>query len=252
MMNSLIKKLDIPDKATVNKTLYKKLFYENGNLNKPETKVFTENIDKIIMWYSFTEDTINIRPYKDEVREYEEVAVIQVIINDKSKANRIGDIIQRSIQYPTIIILTIGNEIQINCALKRINKADNSKITIEEITRTTWLDIENLSEIEKDFVSSLSLNQLSFANFYRFYMDIFNRIFLLNFSQYAKDYKILFTKDLEKIKETQYMINILDVTLESFRKEIKIEDNFSKKVNLNVSIKVLEEKKKGLIDEVLS
>lgn len=252
MIDALVQKLNIPEQSVVNSTFFKKLFYENTDLSKKEIEIFKKNIDKITMLFSFTEDTINIRPYKDEERDYDEIAVFQISINDKSKVNKIGNIVQRTIPYPTIIIFTLENEIQVNVATKRINKADASKNTIEEIISTHWINIDNLTEIEKDFIETINMRELPFTNCYRFYMDIFNKIFLLNTSKYINDYKTLLTKDIDNIKKLQYEISNLEVNIEEIRKAFKKENSFNKKIEYNVAIKKLEEKKIQTINDLLS
>lgn len=242
---------NISKRTVVNITIFKKIFYEEGGLNKSEMKIFTDNIDKITLLFSFTEDNMNIKPYIDEDREYDEIAIIQVAINDKSKSGKIGEIIQRTIQYPIVILFTMGDEVQINVATKIINKSDESKNVVEKTIRTHWINKSNLTKIEKDFFKSLDMKELSFANFHRFYMDIFDRVFMLNTAAYTKDYNILLIKDIEKIKEIQNKINIIELTLDQLRKKIKKEDNFSRKVNLNIKIKTIEEEKNRLIGRLL-
>ena len=214
--------------------------------------MFTNNIEKITMLFLLNEDNINIRPYKDEVRDYEEIAIIQISINDKSKSNMIGEIVQSTIPYPTIIIFTMDDEVQINVATKMINKVDSSKNTVETMISSYWLNINNISIIEKEFIESLSIVNLSFANFYRFYMDIYNRVFLLNTSQYFNEYKSLLAKNIEIVKKSYYEIHDLDFTLERLRREIKKEDNFSRKAKLNVEIKSLEKETKIMINKILN
>ena len=164
----------------------------------------------------------------------------------------IGEIVQSTIPYPTIIIFTMDDEVQINVATKMINKVDSSKNTVETMISSYWLNINNISIIEKEFIESLSIVNLSFANFYRFYMDIYNRVFLLNTSQYFNEYKSLLAKNIEIVKKSYYEIHDLDFTLERLRREIKKEDNFSRKAKLNVEIKSLEKETKIMINKILN
>lgn len=252
MIDLLTDRFGIPKESLINKTIFKKLFYENGNLNKSEVGVFTNNIKKITLLFSLNEGSINIKSYRDDIREYEELAIIQIDINDKTKSNRVGEIVQRTIPYPIIIIFNNEDEIQLNLASKTINKADTSKNTIEEIIRSHWIDRRNLNPIEEDFIESLNLKELSFSNFYAFYMDIFNRVFLLKVAQYTGGYKILLSEDLDRIKGIERSIYEKEKKLNSLRREIRREDNFSRKLKLNIKIKTLEEDLNNLIKGLLN
>jgi len=246
-----MEKFNIPEKTVVNSTLYKNHFYEEGKLNKSEMKIFADNIEKITLLFSLTEDNMNIKPYRDDNMEYEEIAIIQVAIDNKLKSNKIGDIIQRTIPYPTLVLFTLDDEIQMNLSCKRINKADKSKNLIEKTIRTHWINRNKLTQIEKDFFESLSMENLSFANFYKLYMDIFHRAIMLNTADFTKDYKVLLTKDIEKIKRIKNQIDITQLTIDESKKKIKKEDNFNRGLELNMRIKVFEEKIQQLVDEIL-
>ena len=52
-------------------------------------------------------------------------------------------------------------------------------------------------------------------------------------------------------KEIQNQIDIVELTIDESKKEIKKEDNFSRKLELNMKIKIVEEKIQQLVDEIL-
>lgn len=52
-------------------------------------------------------------------------------------------------------------------------------------------------------------------------------------------------------KEIQNQIDIVELTIDESKKEIKKEDNFIRKLELNMKIKIVEEKIQQLVDEIL-
>jgi len=130
MAHKLYEKMNIPASCEVDNTIFKKLFYENANMNSSDKEIFTNHIDKIVWKYSFKEENLNIKGYKTDELDYEEIAVIEVSLNNDKKHKRITEIIQNTIPYPLILVFVIEDRILLNTASKRVNKVDVSKNTI--------------------------------------------------------------------------------------------------------------------------
>lgn len=250
LIDKFLEKLNIPASCEVNKTIFKKLFYENGSMNKQDKDIFASHINKITWLYSLKEDTINIQSYKDDENEYEEIAFIQAELNGELKFKRVSEIIQRTIPYPVILVFTYKNKILLNAVLKKINKADESKNTVGEFIFTDWVDFFNLSERETQFLDSLNIKGLSFDNFYKFYLDLVDRINLFNASKYQDDYESLMNKNVNEVNEISARIEELEKQILQFKNKIKKEAHFSRKVDMNINIKKLEMKKQSLINEL--
>lgn len=250
MFDIFIKELNIPAKCRVGKKIFKKVFYENASFNKRDKEIFTEEIKGIEWLFSLKSDTINIQPYMDEDKEYEEIAIIKVDVVSDKRIKKICEIIQKTIPYPLILIFNIEDEILINAALKRANKADESKNTIKEYLYTDWIDLYNLSDNEDKFLKSLNLNSLSFTNFYNLYMDIVNRINLLNATKYRKKYEVISDEKARDIKKISDAIENTDKEINDLRNKMKKAVGFNKKVELNMRIKQLKEQRKVLIEKL--
>jgi hypothetical protein len=100
-----------------------------------------------------------------------------------TKIDDIIKIIHNIIPNPCIITLQYNDYIYISTATKRINKNDKTKQVIEEYFDTSKLDLDYLSEIEKEFLKDINIKNNSFENFKRFYLDISNKIFIFNIQE---------------------------------------------------------------------
>ncbi|ACB83960.1 DUF4391 domain-containing protein [Natranaerobius thermophilus] len=250
MKEILSENMKVPDSCEVNKPIYKKLFYENAYLGKKDQELLSKNIEKITWLYSFKPDTINILPYNDKEREYEEIAVIEVLLREQSHIKRIAEIIQLTIPYPLIIIFNYGQKILFNVAHKRVNMSDESRNTYEELIFTDWVDLASLNKNDKKFIKSLDITKFSFTNFYWFYSDFVDRINIFNVSLYADEY--LLEHDANDLKQIHDEIKDLEQRISQLQSDLKKEDHFNKKVKMNVEIKKLKEEKKNLIDKLNS
>jgi hypothetical protein len=237
IIETFYKKLAIPDDCHLGKRVYKKLFYENAKLGVTDKKAFTNDIEEIDWIYTLKPETINISSYEDEGKEYHEIAIIQVALKETTRYKRIAQIIQRAIPYPVFIVFMHDSSIAFNVAMKRINRADSEKITIDEFHDTNWIDLEKLTDYESRFLESCDIKGFSYNNFFTFYSDIVKRIIALNcaelsgvFSVDSKHLEHDRAKVLNSIKKLQHMQTEL-------RSELKKESQFNRKVELNVQIK---------------
>jgi len=248
-LNLLYKSMNIPLSCEVGNTLFKKLFYENASMSVKDKEIFKEHIKKITWKYSFKADTINILSYKDDEREYKEVALIEVDLEEDSKVKRIAEIIQRTIPYPLILAFSYKGSVLINVAHKKVNKVDESKDIVEELLYTDWIDFNSLEPRNDSFLESINIKLLSFANFYKFYSDFVDKINVYNASGYQKDV-YLNKLNASEIKVITDQIEEFEKKIIEIKNSIKKEKHFNKKMKMNIEIKKFEEKKNKLIQSL--
>ena len=158
--------LNIPDSCFIGNTIYKKLFYKIADLSGSDKSLFTDTINKVIWLYCLKPETINVPAYKDEVRDYPEIEVIEVLVHKDYKLKRIAEIIMRTIPYPMLLIFKLGDKRQFYVAHQRSSQSDSSKNTIEEFIATDWLYSDSA------LFAKLDIKQMRFTNFYALYSDI--------------------------------------------------------------------------------
>lgn len=236
----MYKCLNIPDSCFIGNTIYKKLFYENADLSTNDKSLFTDTINKVTWLYCLKPETINISAYKDEVREYPEVEVIEVLLHKDYKLKRIAEIIMRTIPYPMVLIFRLEGKVKFYVAHQRTNQSDSSKNTIEEFISTDWLESDGA------LFDKLDIKQMRFANFYALYSDIVDTISIYNLSTFIPT-----DDNITGIEARELLIKIEDIEQEitSLRAKLKKESQFNRKMELNIEIKRLEQNKNKLLGE---
>ncbi|HFU4371687.1 TPA: DUF4391 domain-containing protein [Streptococcus suis] len=190
--------------------------------------------------YCLKPETINIQAYKDEVRDYPEIEVIEVLIHKDYKLKRIAEIIMRTIPYPMLLIFMLEDKRQLYVAHQRINQNDSSKNTIEEFIATEWLDNDSDSAL----FAKLDIKQMRFTNFFVLYSDIVDTISIYNLST------IIPTDDNisgAEARELSAQIKVIEQEITSLRAKLKKESQFNLKMELNIEIKRLEQNKNKLL-----
>lgn len=226
-------KLEIPKENIYKQFVPKNQFYQHGNFNQSEKNIFINYIERITLYSQLTRANTNINIYKDDVRTYEEVAIFLIQLRGKDNIDRIARLIMETIPYPMILIGQYENKYIFYGANQRDNKVDNTKIILDKIYNTGFIDKES------KFVEKINYKNLSKVNFYEFYNDYINAI--INFNLEKRNIKVRENKEetLEKIEKLEEEIILL-------KNKMKNEKQFNKKMDINIKIKEKERKLKKL------
>lgn len=238
--------MSIPEKCLLNKPLFKKLFQEHADLDITDKKALKDDIDKIRWVYTLKPSTLNIEPYRDDVREYDEIAIIQIDVTSATRAQRIAAFVNKAIPYPIVLVFSFADTIAISVADKRINQADKSKWVVEDAWMTEWFNPDAPNEAQQKFMQDLTVKSLSFVNFYAFYTDIKNRVIALNSATRSGSYQIVSAEKTKDRRESLTKITELEREITELRSALKKETQFNKKLELNVSVKERQEAIKQL------
>lgn len=235
---------NIPKSCEVNNTIFKKLFYENGDLSTADKKLLTEGIGKITWLYCLKPDTINIRPYQDETREYNEIEVLEVSLVNLSKIERLAEIIMRTIPYPMVLIFRFQEQWSIWTAHQRKSLKDETKNALEAFVHTNWLvDTKRLED-------RLDIKKMNFANFYSLYNDMVDQISILNLNGMLTKDSIIMTG--EEARKITIELNSLEQEITRNMAMLKNESQFNSKLKLNRKIKQCENRKDQLLEEIIN
>ena len=233
---AIFEKLNFPPESSIGRIISKENFYSQIKFTKAEKKLFTENIKRIYLENTLNRDSINIDEYKDETREYAEIEVVRIVLNEKKGVQKITEIVNRAISNPVIIVFECSEEYLLALAHKRINLADKSENTTEEILYTDWLSEDS------PLWERLDIYRFSFRDFYTFYSGFADEtaIFL---AEKITDKKTDGETARKILKENERY----EKEIESLRSELKKATEFNKKMEINLKIKRLEKEKTEVI-----
>lgn len=247
-MENINEFLGLPKGCLVNTRMPKKAFTENPEfeLKKEEKTILKEEIDSIYFEYSLKPQLLNIPRYEDDNVRYEEVEIFKVKINNENKYSKICELIQKYIQYPMFIIVEHNNFIRLNAAIKKVNKVDNSKLIIDEMIYTDWINKDELTEKEIAFLKSLSINNFNTSNLFSVYEGYLNCIRSFAVAKYKSEFEVKPISEVSNDIKVLDKITNLENEVVSLRNNIKKEPNMGAKVELNVKIKKIEKEIESL------
>lgn len=235
--------IDFPKAAYWGKRVPKKHFVENDSLPSKDRKLIRENVGHINWVYTLKPETCKILPYKDDERDYPEIAVLNVALNSDKSYRRIAEILHRVIPYPLIICLRSEDTVfSLSIAHKRFSLSESGAVVSEAATTTEWLREMNLSDIDRKFMQSLSWSNLPQQNYKKTYDAIYDAFIAYECSAFSGNYTV---GNTAKRVEILSKCREIDAQKSELRAKLK-KASFNAQVELNVKIKTLEHKRQSL------
>lgn len=249
-MNIFYEKLNIPKNCIVDNTVFKKAFLENADLLAFDKKIINEHIKKVTWKYCLKPDTINIQPYKSDERDYLEIEIMEIQLNEDSKVKRIAEIIMRAIPYPILLVLVKDNQIQLVTGDMRKNLSDSSKVTVEDFSFTGWIDLNSEDIFRDNLFAELNISKLSYINFYEMYKDITAKVNLYNVSKIKGSVVNVENVSNSDIKYAYDRIKSIETEILALKSKIKKATSIKEKVELNIQIDKLKKESEELKSKI--
>lgn len=200
---------------------------QHGRAGDVLKQSLTSNADVSIMTNRFS-----IFAYQEMRREFSSLNSLRILLSN-----------------PFVLIMNSEDHMLLSLSPKRINRADNTKRTIESSISTDWIDTKNLGEFETLFLESLSLSSMSHENLYKLYEAIIERISALQSSKYVSAFTIPIDGAAQRLGLDQ--IASLQRRMSECRNRLKKADQFNEKMQITIEIKEIEKQidlaKQGLL-----
>ncbi|EOX1292718.1 DUF4391 domain-containing protein [Vibrio cholerae] len=250
--------LNVPSSCVLNKSLFKKMFQQHANLDAKDKKALKDDVDKIRWLYTLKPSIIKIAPYSDDLRDYGELAFLVVELSSAKNTERLGQLINRAIPYPTVIFFVlaeskgteandepdieerqkehVNEQLAICVADKRINKADKEKWVIEALQLSPWLKLISKTESEQEFLNSLTFTSLPHSNLWQFYQGIMARVQALQCAEISGRFHLASAEAAQQQAGQLNRYRSIENDIKKLRAQIK-QAEFSQQVVLNTQIK---------------
>lgn len=248
-MDKFYEKLNISENCLANQTIFKKTFLESVDFLAFDKKLINDHIKKVVWKYCLKPDNTNIPVYKDNEREYYEIEIIEVQLNETNKVKRIAEIIMRAIPYPILLVFTKDNQIQLVSGDMRKNLSDSSKVTVDNFVYTDWFEIESGNLFVEKLLADLNFKLFNSTNFYLMYRDLEAKLNNFNIAKLKDTVEVSTSINVSDTDRKKYYdeIKSIDIKIESIQKQLKKNSPLNEKVEASVKIKALKDRKEQLL-----
>jgi len=120
----LVAALGLPPDAHVGRRVPKKLLIDNGAPTTADKRAINDGVEELIWLAVLKPNTIGVPDYRDDVREYLEIAVLQLILRAGAKMPRLIALTHRAVPYPVLLLVAQPKGINISAAHKRWSQGE--------------------------------------------------------------------------------------------------------------------------------
>lgn len=171
-VQGLIAALALPASCRVDQRIPKKLLVENGAPTPTDKRTLTEGIEEIQWVATLKPVTMGVPEYRDEAREYLEVAILHIVLRPDAKAARIAELTHRAVPYPLLLLLTAPDGLRLSMAHIRWAQNDAGKVILDGALLSVALaNAQPLSAVEAEFIQSIALGCQSRISLYALYQN---------------------------------------------------------------------------------
>jgi len=241
MSTSLTQSFALPESTCLAKRIYKRMLHENAKLGARDKRILSEDVDIITWTHTLKPGTVPIAPYADSQCEYNEIAVIEMLLRSPKQSTRIAEIVHRAIPYPVALTLSVGPRAQLSLATKRFSEAEKDVVVANEFFSTEWLNLDELTPCQGAFADSLALPGLPHTDFHGLYNGWIDRVVALQCARRTGAFRL--PRTIEEATARRVALAAcrkLEASIAEERAALRKESQFNRQVDHNVRIKTLE------------
>jgi hypothetical protein len=181
----VINALALPPDARVDRRVPKKLMLEQGAPTAADKRQIQEGIEEMLWVAALKPTNIGVPIFRDDVREYLEIAVLTVMLCTAAKPTRLIELIHRAIPYPVVLAAAQGSAVSLSLAHKRWSQGEKGKVVIENVRRTAPFRPDAPTAEEASFLASLALSSLPSRDLFALYQGWLDRLAALEAARIA-------------------------------------------------------------------
>lgn len=242
-MEPLLAALDLPYSSRVDRRVPKKLLLEQGAPTAADKRRIQDGVEELVWVAALKPTNIGVPAFRDEAREYLEIAALTATLRAAAKPARLIELIHRAIPYPVVLVTVQGDFVSLSLAHKRWSQGEKGEVVIEEVRDTAMLKLDAPTPEEASFLSSLAVSGLPRGDLFALYQGWLDRVDALEaaritgvFAQPASGVNATSLRDaLDTHSRLQREIAVL-------RAQASREKQLNRRVDLNLEIKRLEAK----------
>ncbi len=243
--DAVLTALDLPAGSRIDQRVAKKLLIENGAPTAADKRHINDGIEELIWLAALKPTTIGVPEYRDESREYLEIAVLNLTLRVEAKTTRLVELVHRAIPYPVLLLSEQGKQARLSAAHKRRSQGESGKTVLDgEILSAEFgatRDAERDPEYWAKFLEALTLSRQPRVTLYALYQGWIDTLLAWNAAQVTGVFAIAANSEhAAALSDALRECTRLDLEIARLRKAAAKEKQLAKRVELNLELKRIE------------
>lgn len=240
----VIDALNLPAGSRVDQRVPKKLLLENGAPTAADKRSISEGIEELLWLAALKPTTIGVPEYRDDVREYLEIAVLRLSLREAAKATRLVELVHRAVPYPVLLLTEqAGHNAPpgLSAAHKRWSQAEGGKTVLEgDVVSTSW-DMAHESEHWPTFRDALALGKQPRTTLHALYQGWIDTLLALHAARVTGVFTIAANVvQAARRREALQECGRLEAEIARLRAAAAKEKQMSRRVAINLELKRVE------------
>ncbi len=237
----VIAALDMPASARVDQRVPKKLLVENGAPTTADKRRIKDGIEDVFWLAALKPTTIGVPEFRDDTREYLEVAVLRATLRATAESTRLAELIHRAIPYPVLLITTQGGALNISLAHKRRSQSEAGATVLDGVLVVANPVAPHNADLGAAFLRDMAISRQPRADLFALYQGWLDTVVTLLAAAVTGTFTVASSPELAAARRTALAECVrLEVQIASLRAAATKECQVARQVELNLDIKCLE------------
>jgi hypothetical protein len=233
----LIAAFELPASCRVDQRVPKKLFLENGAPTAADKKIIQAGIEEVRWIATLKPASIGIAAFKDDSRDYSEIALLTVRFRPEAKVPRLSELIHRAIPYP--LVLLAGEPAVLSLSHKRLSLGESGKVVLDGDLHRTAPIVYGLPGLDA-FLAELPVARHSAPHCLALYQSWIDRLTALRAASVTGIYPAdLPNAQASVVNDALNEHEVLLRDIANLRAHAAKEKQLSRRVELNLAIQSL-------------
>lgn len=240
MAAAVIAALNLPAAARVDQRVPKKLLLENDAPTAADKRLINEGIEAIQWLAVLKPTTCGVPEFRDDAREYLEVAVLQLTLRESAKDARLIELLHRAVPYPVLLLVERGNSVAVSLAHKRHALKEAGKTVLDGESVTVAMQTAG-NGIHTAFLQAMDLARQPRSTLYALYQGWQDTVLALQVALLTGSFTLLDSAERAQQRREALHVSIeLQGQISNLRGAAAKASQMARQVELNLQIRKLE------------
>lgn len=181
--DEILAALDLPASSRVDRRVPKTLLIENSAPTAVDKRYINDGVEELLWVAALKPSTVAVPAFRDDAREYLEIAVLRLMLRPDAKAGRLVELVHRAVPYPVLLVAENGGPHGyaplLAMAHKRWSQSEAGKMVLEgRVVTVEWDDVRD-GPCGAAFRDALAIGHQPRASLYALYQGWMDTVLAL-------------------------------------------------------------------------
>ncbi|MBC7307705.1 MAG: DUF4391 domain-containing protein [Dietzia sp.] len=235
--DDVIAALDLPASSRVERRVPKTLLVEHGAPTTADKRRINDGIERIQWVAALKPATVGVAAYRDEAREYLEIAVLRVTLRAGAKVDRLAELLHRAVPYPVFGLVEAPDGPVLSLAHLRWSQGEAGKTVLDGARVAVAAPADDDPHCQA-FAQAMALSRQPRKSLHALYQGWIDTLLALEAARRTGRFEILATAERWAARrEALAECARLDAEISRLSAAAKKEKQMARKVELNLKLK---------------